>query len=148
MKRALLPLLVLLVAAPAAVAAFYGKGTFTGQVDTLGTGQKGAVVVKVVQGKARIKKIVLSVNCTGVDGLPDRLPMPASSKYGKVEEGPAGGGARVRIEGTRQYKGRTFDVVGKVFLGLRADEVLGTVDGHLRGDTGCGDTYADFTARR
>ena len=148
MKRVLfLVLAILLLTVAAAGAAFYGKGTFTGQVDSLGTSQKGSVVVKVLQGKARIKKIGLSVNCTGVDGLPDRLRMPASSKYARVEEGPAGGGARVKIAGTRQVKGEPFDIVGKVLLGLRADEVLGSVDAHLRGDTSCGDTYADFTAR-
>ncbi len=151
MRLAGVALLASLATCAVALGAGYGTGTFKGQVKAdFGDRSKTRVVVKVIPGKARVKKVVLDLNCGSDPSLPARVKVGASGPYTRVKPGPAGGGAIARLKGQTTIRGTTYKVGGDVHLGLRSDRVFGNVSGYLKrgGSFVCTDDSGIFTAKR
>jgi hypothetical protein len=72
------------------------------------------------------------------------------SKFVRVREGAAGGGAIIHFRVVKAYKGKKVPISGDIFMGLRDRYIQGTVDAEIaRGwnPQDCSDSGI-FTARK
>jgi hypothetical protein len=151
MRRSLaVTVLALMALCATALAAGYGTGTFKGKVRGSGGRHSTNVTVKVLPGRARIKRIGLDLECGTDPDLPARVRVRGRGPYERVKEGLAGGGAVAKLKRTVEVGGDPYKVTGDVYLGIEANLVRGAVFANLRRGNSivCTDATGTFTAHR